>query len=99
MRSPCACTEFKRHLIRLIQVAGTRWTVEDSFTETKSQVGLDHYEVRSYSGWYKNITLACLAHALITHLSCKSSRIGIIQNHVAQASSLEAFKRGRGLRA
>jgi SRSO17 transposase len=37
--------------IQLIEVAGMRWTVENSFAETKSQVGLDQYEVRSYDGW------------------------------------------------
>jgi hypothetical protein len=34
--------------------------------ESKGQVGLDQYEVRSYTGWYKHITLACLAHVLLT---------------------------------
>ena len=84
--------------IKLIEVAGMRWTVEDSFAETKSQVGLDQYEVRSYCGWYKHITLACVAHALLTCISCRSSDTGLFQSHVAQASSLTAFKRGRGLR-
>ena len=83
--------------MKLIEVAGMRWTVEDSFAETKSQVGLDQYEVRSYNGWYKHITLACAAHALLTRMSRNSSDKGLFQNHVAQASSLEAFKRGRGL--
>lgn len=82
---------------KLIEVAGMRWTVESSFAETKSQVGLDQYEVRSYCGWYRHITLACLAHALLTHMSQASSGQGLFQSRVTQASSLEAFKRGRGL--
>ena len=82
---------------KLIEIAGMRRTVEDSFAEAKSQVGLDQYEVRSYYGWYKHVTLACAAHALLTHMSLSSSDQGLFQSHVAQASSLEAFKRGRGL--
>ena len=82
---------------KLIEVAGMRWTVEDSFAETKSQVGLDHYEVRSYQGWYKHITLAMAAHALLTSLSFASTNRGDFQVRKASSSSLEAFKRGRGL--
>ena len=32
----------------------------------KSEVGLDHYQVRRYDAWYRHITLACLAHAYLT---------------------------------
>ena len=31
----------------LVQVAGTRWTIEECFEEAKGQVGLDQYEVRN----------------------------------------------------
>jgi SRSO17 transposase len=86
-------------LEKLIQVAGTRWTVERCFAESKSEVGLDQYEVRSYSGWYKHITFACLALALLTVLSCKSLDKMPIQQHNPSSSSLDTFKRGRGLRA
>jgi SRSO17 transposase len=47
------------------QVAGTRWTVEICFEVAKGEVGLDHYEVRSWTGWYHHITLAMWAYALL----------------------------------
>lgn len=50
----------------LVQIAGTRWTVEQCFQQAKQQVGLDEYEVRSWHGWHRHITLACLAHAFLT---------------------------------
>ncbi len=34
----------------LVKVAGTRWMVESDFETTKGEVGLDHYEVRSWVG-------------------------------------------------
>ena len=34
-------------------VAGRRWTVEESLEAAKGEVGLDHYEVRHYPGWYR----------------------------------------------
>jgi SRSO17 transposase len=50
----------------MVHVAGKRWTVEECFEATKGEVGLDHYEVRSWHGWYRHITLAMIAHAYLT---------------------------------
>jgi pimeloyl-ACP methyl ester carboxylesterase len=52
-------------LVGLVRVAGTRWAVEESFEQAKGEVGLDHYEVRKWPGWYRHITLALLAHAFL----------------------------------
>lgn len=53
-------------LEEIIRAAGARWTIEDLFKLAKGQVGLDHYEVRSWHGWYRHITLALLALAVLT---------------------------------
>jgi SRSO17 transposase len=50
----------------LIRIAGIRWTIEETFQTSKGQTGLDHYQVRQYTGWYRHITLAMLAHAFLT---------------------------------
>lgn len=55
-------------LEELVRVAGARWTVESGFESTKQEISLDEYEVRTYQGWYRHITLACLAHAFLTVL-------------------------------
>jgi SRSO17 transposase len=52
-------------LVGLVRVAGTRWAVEEGFEQAKGEVGLDHYEVRKWPGWYRHITLALLAHAFL----------------------------------
>jgi hypothetical protein len=49
-------------------VAGTRWTIEECFEAAKGEVGLDQYEVRSWTGWHRHITLAMLALAYLTVL-------------------------------
>jgi hypothetical protein len=59
--APAAAT-----LAALVRVAGTRWTIEACFEAAKGEVGLDHYEVRSWTGWHRHITLAMLAHAYLT---------------------------------
>jgi SRSO17 transposase len=55
-------------LTALVQVAGLRWTIEACFAEAKGEVGLDEYEVRSWTGWHRHITLAMLAHAYLAVL-------------------------------
>jgi SRSO17 transposase len=52
-------------LLGLVRVAGTRWAIEEGFQQAKNEVGLDHYEVRRWPGWYRHITLALLAHAFL----------------------------------
>lgn len=61
-------------LATLVRVAGCRWTIETGFEEAKGNVGLDHYEVRSWSGWYRHITLAMLAHAFLAVTGTRVSR-------------------------
>src|SRR3954462_11266670 len=53
-------------LADLVAVAGRRWAIEESCQTAKSEVGLDHYQVRRYAAWYRHITLAMLAHAYLT---------------------------------
>ena len=50
----------------VVQVAGSRWTVERCFEEAKGDVGLDQYEVRSWTGWYRHITSVMGAYVLLT---------------------------------
>jgi SRSO17 transposase len=49
----------------LIQIAGRRWSIEDSFEAAKGEVGLDEYEVRKWDGWHRHTTLCLLAHAFL----------------------------------
>jgi SRSO17 transposase len=53
-------------LAELARAAGARWAIEESFQTSKGQTGLDHYQVRQYTGWYRHITLSMLAHAFLT---------------------------------
>src|ERR671936_333585 len=53
-------------LAEQVRVAGMRWTVEESIECAKGEVGLDHYEVRSWTGWYRHMTLAMWAQAFLS---------------------------------
>jgi SRSO17 transposase len=52
-------------LTRLARTAGARWSIEGSFESAKQESGLADYEVRSWTGWHRHITLALLAHAVL----------------------------------
>jgi SRSO17 transposase len=52
----------------LVRVSGLRWPIESCFAEGKSEVGLDHYEVRTWRGWHHHLTLVILAHFFLTRL-------------------------------
>jgi SRSO17 transposase len=54
-------------LTRLVEVTGCRWRIEEDF-ENGKHVGMDHYELRSYHGWYRFLTLILLILAFLTCL-------------------------------
>lgn len=91
-------------LEELARVAGSRWKIEEAFEEAKGEVGLDHYEVRSWPGWYRHITLAMFAHAFLAAIRASGRDIEELQKGaVVQeegellSSSLQDFKKRRGL--
>ena len=59
-------------LTKLAEIAGSRWSIEVAFEESKGQTGLDEYEVRSFEGWQRHITFSMLAHALLVVLRSRT---------------------------
>jgi SRSO17 transposase len=58
----------------LVRVPGARWRAEDAIKLAKSACGLADYEVRSYHGWYRHITLAMLAAAFLAVQDARAAR-------------------------
>ena len=71
-------------LDQVAQVAGMRWQVEQAFELAKGEVGLDEYEVRTWVGWYRHITLAMFALAYLT----------VVRLHARTAQQLRAGRKG-----
>jgi SRSO17 transposase len=87
-------------LAELVRVAGMRWTVEESIQTAKGEVGLDHYEVRSWTGWYRHITLALWAQAFLAVIRAETGAEVVPKKGVLKregVSSLARFKAHRGL--
>jgi hypothetical protein len=78
-----------------VRVAGQRWRIESCFEEAKGETGLDEYEVRSWTGWHRHITLSMLAHAYLTVVrqhaiggrSLRQSRSGAAAAHRARGTT------------
>ena len=49
----------------LVAVEGRRWAIEDAFETTKTELGLDHNETRSWHGWHRHVSLVMLAFAMM----------------------------------
>jgi SRSO17 transposase len=85
-------------LEEMVQVAGARWAIEESFETAKGEVGLDQYEVRSWHGWYRHITLALLAHAYLTATRAEAARREAEKKRVLDAAAARRKRLGRKAR-
>jgi SRSO17 transposase len=65
-----------------VTALGGRWRIEEDFANGKD-LGLDHYEVRSFVGWYRHITLVMLALAFLVSLC--------VQEHHPTVSSADGL--------
>jgi SRSO17 transposase len=55
-------------LHEFVRISGMRWPIETIFEEAKGEVGLDHYEMRSWVGWHHHMLLVALAHHFLMRL-------------------------------
>jgi SRSO17 transposase len=54
-----------------VWLSGVRWAIEQCFEETKTELGMDHYEVRKYAGWHHHMLTTMLAHFFLWHLKLR----------------------------
>jgi SRSO17 transposase len=59
-------------LSTIVQAIGARWHIEEDL-EASKDLGLDQYEVRSYLGWYRHLTLVMLAYAFLVSICIQES--------------------------
>lgn len=52
-------------LRRLVRLAKGRWRIEQDYRELKDELGLDHFEGRSWAGWHHHVTLVSMAYAFL----------------------------------
>jgi SRSO17 transposase len=71
------------NLNTLVWLSGMRWAIEQCFEETKTELGMDHYEVRKYMGWHHHILTCMLAHFFLWHLKIRLGKKSSVYYAVA----------------
>ena len=64
-------------LRRLVELAHQRWAIEQQYQELKSELGLDHFEGRTYPGWQHHVVLTAVAHAYIQRERMRRGAAGL----------------------
>ena len=82
-------------LAELVRVCGMRWPIESIFEESKGEVGMDHYEMRSWLGWHHHMLLVSLAHHFLVRLRVQfqeqAPALTIYQVRILLCSVLPSF--------
>lgn len=52
----------------MIRVSGLRWPIEQCFQEGKSEIGMDHYEHRSWDAWHRHMTFVFIAQLFLLRI-------------------------------
>lgn len=95
----------KTPLHEVVRKSKARWHVEGSYEDMKGELGLDHYEGRSWLGWNHHVSIALACYALV--IACKlrafpPSATGTMQggeDEGANDKALRRFVRDRAPRA
>jgi SRSO17 transposase len=61
--APATCSP-----VDLARMSGWRWPIETVLEEAKGEVGLDHYETRTWPGWHHHVAQIALAHLFLVRL-------------------------------
>lgn len=89
----------KKSMQSMVKAAGTRWTIEECFEMAKGETGLDHYEVRSWTGWYRHITLSMFALSFLTKIRSRLNEMETaeIKKKSRKRNPMKKFLKSRGL--
>jgi SRSO17 transposase len=82
-------------LQEFVRISGMRWPIESIFEEAKGEVGMDHYEMRSWLGWHHHMLLVSLAHHFLVRLRIQfqeqAPALTIYQVRILLCSVLPSF--------
>ena len=67
----------------LVWLSGLRWAIEQCFEEAKTDLGMDHYEVRKFKGWHHHMLTCMLAHFFLWHLKIRLGKKSTVYYAIA----------------
>ena len=68
-----------------VWLSGLRWAIEPCYEETKTELGMDHYEVRKFKGWHHHILVCMLAHFFLWHLKIRLGKKSAVHYFVTSS--------------
>ena len=68
-----------------VWLSGMRWAIEQCFEETKTELGMAHYEVRKHPGWHHHILTCMLAHFFLWRLKIRLGKKSPCADGIAAA--------------
>ena len=71
-----------------VWLSGRRWAIEQSFEESKSDLGMDHYEIRTIAGWHHHMLVTTLAHFFLWRLKIRLEKKIPCPDRAASAMSV-----------
>jgi hypothetical protein len=73
-----------------VWLSGVRWAIEQCFEEGKTELGMDHYEVRKYPGWHHHMLTTMLAHFFLWHLKLHLGKKSSCTDGIAAADIIRS---------
>jgi len=66
----------KPSLELLVKISRNRYHIEKGYREMKDEIGLDHFEGRSWNGWHHHTVLTQMAYAYLATVRAKAEKEG-----------------------
>ncbi len=82
-------------LEEMIKISARRWTIKQLFKEGKSCLGMDSYEIRSYSGWHRHMALVFLVMHFLTYVRIEFGKKNILTLSQAKRLLIASLAEGR----
>lgn len=67
-------------LVELVRQAKWRWHIEQDYQQLKDELGLDHFEGRSWIGWHRHVTMTMIAHGFLVLERLQGLKKGLLQH-------------------
>jgi len=83
-------------LERLVYLAKLRWRVERDYQEQKAEVGLDHFEGRTWNGLHHHLSLCALSHGFLVQSRARLMRAQAASRHPEPGGGARAIKKTLG---
>lgn len=81
----------------LAERSGQRWPIETMLEEAKGEVGMDHYETRTWRGWHHHIAQTFLAHHFLVQVRLQLKKIARLDNRASAAVGRQHHRRRKEL--